>query len=297
MSPTRSSARVSRSSSTRSPSSSKASRPSAASLSAPPEAGVGELYREEAGEGPAVVLVHEAVCDSRMWDPQWRTFPRSYRTVRYDQRGFGRSPIEPGVFSHARDLVDLLDELGLERTSLVGGSMGGRIALEVAIAHPDRVEKLVLMDPGLPGHAWSEETREGWAEEEAAIEHGDLDAAVEVNLRMWVDGPGRSAADVDPGLRERVGEMQRRALELQMPVGEDAREELLVPDIRERLGDVRAPTLVLTGEEDRDDMQSIADLLVERIPDTRRASIPHAAHVPSLERPDEFDRLVLDFLS
>lgn len=257
---------------------------------------MGELYREEAGEGPAVVLVHEAVCDSRMWDPQWRTFPRSYRTVRYDQRGFGRSPIEPGVFSHARDLVDLLDELGLERTSLVGGSMGGRIALEVAIAHPDRVEKLVLMDPGLPGHAWSEETREGWAEEEAAIEHGDLDAAVEVNLRMWVDGPGRSAADVDPGLRERVGEMQRRALELQMPVGEDAREELLVPDIRERLGDVRAPTLVLTGEEDRDDMQSIADLLVERIPDTRRASIPHAAHVPSLERPDEFDRLVLGFL-
>lgn len=256
-----------------------------------------ELYREEAGEGPAVVLVHEAVCDSRMWDPQWQTFPRSYRTVRYDQRGFGRSPLEPVVFSHAADLVGLLDDLGLEQASLVGGSMGGRIALEVAVAQPDRIEKLVLMCPGLPGHAWSEDTQAGWAEEEAALGRGDLDGAVEVNLRMWVDGPRRAAGDVDSEVRQRVAEMQRRAFELQMPVDGDAREELLVPDVSERLGEVRAPTLVLTGEEDRDDIQAIADRLVEEVPDARRASISGAAHIPSLERPDEFDRLVLDFLS
>jgi len=255
------------------------------------------LYREEAGAGPAVVLVHEAIADSRMWDPQWETFPRSHRTIRFDQRGFGRSPIEPGVFSHARDLVSLLDELGLERTSLVGGSLGGRVALEAAVAQPDRIEKLVLMNPGLPGHAWSEETQAGWAEGKAALERGDLDAAVEVDLRMWVDGPHRSAKDVDADLRARVGEMQRRALELQLAVGENAREELLVPDLLERLGEVRAPTLVLTGDEDRDDIKSIANSLAEQIPDAQRTSIPRAAHIPSLERPAEFDRVVLDFLS
>jgi 3-oxoadipate enol-lactonase len=257
---------------------------------------VSKLYREQAGAGPAVVLVHEAIADSRMWDPQWETFPRSHLTVRFDQRGYGHSPIGPGVFSHARDLVDLLDEVGLERTSLVGGSLGGRVALEAAVAQPDRIEKLVLMNPGLPGHAWSEETQAGWAEEEAALDRGDLDAAVEVNLRMWVDGPHRSASDVDADMRARVGDMQRRAFELQMPVGEEAREELLVPDLIDRLGEVRMPTLVLTGDEDRDDIQSIANLLVKEIPDARRTSIPRAAHIPSLERPDEFDRLVLDFL-
>jgi 3-oxoadipate enol-lactonase len=257
---------------------------------------VSELYREQAGEGPPVVLVHEAIADSRMWDPQWRSFPEAHRTFRYDLRGFGRSPIESGVFSHARDLVALLDGLGLEHTALVGGSLGGRVALEVAVEQPERVGKLVLMDPGLPGFDWSPETEAGWEEEEAALERGELEHAVEVNLRMWVDGPGRSPDDVDPAVREQVREMQRRAFELQVPLGDRAREELLVPDVSERLDEVQASTLVLTGAEDQPDMQSIADLLVEGIPDARRATIAGAAHIPSLEQPDEFDRLVLDFL-
>jgi 3-oxoadipate enol-lactonase len=258
---------------------------------------VTRLVWEEAGEGPPVVLVHEAIADSRMWDPQWRSFPKAHRTVRFDQRGYGRSAIAAGVFSHAADLVALLDEVGLERTSLVGGSLGGRVALEVAVAEPARVDKLVLMNPGLPGHAWSDDVQAGWAEEEAALVRQDLDAAVEVNLRMWVDGPHRSASQVDSGVRARVADMQRRAFELQLPVAEDAREELLVPDLADRLAEVQAPTLVLTGDEDYDDIQSIANLLAERIPDARRTSIPRAAHIPSLERPEEFDRVVLEFLS
>jgi 3-oxoadipate enol-lactonase len=254
------------------------------------------LYREQAGRGRAVVLVHEAVADSRMWDPQWETFPRSFRTIRYDLRGYGRSTLEPGVLSHARDLVGLLDELEVERASLVGGSMGAVVSLEVAISAPERVEKLVLMNAGLPGFTWTDETRAGWAEEEAALERGDLDAAVEVNLRMWFDGPRRSPEEVDPELRARVGEMQRRAFELQMPVEDNVQEEMLVEDIAGRLDQVQAPTLVLTGDEDRPDMHAIAELLVARIPDARRASIAGAAHVASLEQPEAFDRLVLDFL-
>jgi 3-oxoadipate enol-lactonase len=257
---------------------------------------VSDLFWEEAGEGTAVVLVHEAIADSGMWDPQWETFPRSHRTIRFDQRGYGRSRLEPGVISHAGDLVELLDAVGLERTSLVGGSLGGRVALEVAVAQPDRIEKLVLLNPGGPGHDWSEEVQAGWVEEEEAIERGDLDAAVEVNLRMWFDGPGRSASDLDPELRAKVGAMQRRALEVQVPVGDDVREELLVPDLADRLGDVQAPTLVVTGEDDVKDIHAIADRLVEEIPDARRATMA-GAHVASLEHPDVFDGIVLDFLS
>jgi 3-oxoadipate enol-lactonase len=254
------------------------------------------LYSEAAGEGSAVVLVHAGICDSRMWEPQWASFPRSHRTVRYDLRGFGRSPIPPGSYSHARDLAEVLDVNGLERTSLVGVSMGGRVALELAIAHPELVESLVLVGAALPGHAWSEEIEAYGAVEDAALERGDLDGAVEANLTTWVDGPHRSPSMVDPELRALVGEMQRRAFELQLPVEGKADEELLVPDAGERLSEVRARTLILVGHDDVSDMAVIAEQLEREIPDVRRASITGTAHLPSLERPEEFDKLVLAFL-
>jgi len=256
-----------------------------------------ELHYEVAGEGPPVVLIHEGIADSRMWEPQWTSFPPTHRTVRYDMRGFGETPITPGSFSNARDLVGLLERLALGPAALVGVSLGGRVALEVAVARPELVSALVLVGAGLPGHDWTEETQAGWAEEQAALERGDVEAAVELNLRMWVDGPGRSPSDVDAGVREQVAVMQRRAFELQLPVGDAAEEEPLVPDLAERLTEIRAPTLIVVGEEDRPDIHTIADRLAAALPHARRASIPATAHIPSLERPDEFDRLVLEFLS
>jgi 3-oxoadipate enol-lactonase len=255
-----------------------------------------ELYAEVAGEGPAVALVHEGICDSRMWDPQWESFARAHRVLRLDLRGFGRSPLEAGRFSNARDLIETLERHGFERTALVGVSLGGRVALEVAVARPELVSALVLVAPGLPGHDWSSEVKAAWDEEEAALQAGDVDKAVEVNLRTWVDGPGRRSEDVDAEVRRRVGEMQRRAFELQLPVWEDAEEELLVSDLAERLGEIRVPTLVVVGEEDNPDMHAIADRLVREIPGARRATIANTAHVPSIERPREFDSLVLPFL-
>jgi 3-oxoadipate enol-lactonase len=256
-----------------------------------------ELYAQVAGEGPPVVLVHEGICDSRMWNPQWETYARDHRVLRLDLRGFGRSPLEAGRFSNARDLIRVLEKDGFERATLVGGSLGGRVVLEVAAARPELVAALVLIAPGLPGHDWSPEVRASWEEEEAALEAGDLDEAVEVNLRTWVDGPRRSPEEVDPSVRKRVGEMQRRAFELQLPVGKDAEEELLVPDLADRVGEIRAPTLVVVGDEDVPDMHAIADRLVREISGARRATIADTAHVPSLERPREFDELVLPFLT
>ena len=133
--------------------------------------------------------------------------------------------------------------------------------------------------------------------EEEALERGDLDAAVELNLRMWVDGAGRGPGDVDPELRRRVGEMQRHAFELQLAVGDEAEDELLTPDLGSRLDEIAVPALVLVGELDCADMQAIAERLDAEIPDSRGARIAATAHVPSMERPDEFDRLVLGFLA
>ena len=242
------------------------------------------------------MLIHAGICDSRMWDPQWETYRSSQRVIRYDLRGFGRSPIGPGAFSHGGDLVELLDRQGVQKAALVGVSMGGRAALEVAAARPELVEALVLVGAGFPGHDWSTEMKAADAAEMEALERGDIDAAVEVCLRTWVDGPRRKPDDVDPDVRALVGEMQRRAYELQMPVWETAEEEPLVSNLWERVGEVAAPTLVLVGEEDVRDMHEIADRLERELPNAQRASVANTAHVPSLERPREFDQLVLPFL-
>jgi pimeloyl-ACP methyl ester carboxylesterase len=260
-------------------------------------AGQTDLHYELAGQGPPVVLLHEGIADSRMWEPQWRSFPAQHRVVRYDMRGFGESPAPSGSFSHARDLVDLLDGLALGPAALVGVSMGGAVALDVAIGRPDLVSALVLVGSGLRGHEFSAESEAGWAEEEAALERGDLDAAVETNLRMWVDGPHRSREDVDPDVRRRVGEMQRRAFELWESGDREARPEPLVPDWQTRLDEIGVPTLIVVGELDRPEMHEIADRIEAAIPNTRRALIEGTAHVPSMERPEEFDELVLGFLA
>jgi len=117
-----------------------------------------------------------------------------------------------------------------------------------------------------------------------------------VNLRVWVDGPGRRAEDVDGQLRAQVAEMQRLAFEVQLAAGEEPEEELLVPDLAQRLGEIGVPTLLVIGEEDVPDMHAIAERLAREIPGARLETIRDTAHVPNMERPREFDELVLPFL-
>jgi pimeloyl-ACP methyl ester carboxylesterase len=254
-----------------------------------------KLYYEAEGDGPPVVFIHEGIADSGAWDPQWTSFD-GYRRIRFDLRGFGRTPVGSLPLSHARDVAELLDELGVSGAALVGCSLGSRIALELALARPDLVRALVLVDTGLPSLDWSAEVRAYWQAEDEAVARGDLDAATELNLRMWVDGPRREPGDVEPRVREAVRKMQRQALELQAPVWEQLDEDLLVENVVDRLSEIRVPTLVLVGEEDVADIQAVASRLAAEIPGARSATIAAAAHLPNLERPTEFDGLVLDFL-
>jgi 3-oxoadipate enol-lactonase len=253
------------------------------------------LHHEVAGTGPDVVLIHPGIADSRIWDPQWSSF-ESYRRIRLDLPGFGLTPLTEPRLGFARAVEELLGKLEVSRAALVGTSVGGRTALELAIARPELVAALVLAGASLPDHDWSAEVRAYGEAEDEAVQRGDLDAATELNLRMWVDGPRRSPADVDPRVREAMRDLQRRALELQAPYWDTLEHEFLVTDLAERLAEVRAPTLVLVGEEDVRDIHEVADLLADAIPGARRATIPGAAHVPNLERPADFDALVLGFL-
>jgi pimeloyl-ACP methyl ester carboxylesterase len=230
-----------------------------------------------------------------MWDPQWDVLQREHLVVRCDFRGFGRTPPPQGAFSNAADLVALLDELQLRAAVLVGSSMGGRVALEVALARPELVSALVVIGTIVPDDGWSDYVVRSWREEEEALERGDLDAAVEVNLRTWLDGPHRAAEQVDPELRRRVAAMQRRALELQT-AGDEPEEAPLVEDAAGRLAEISVRTLSIVGQLDVADAPASAERLERELPDARRATIAGSAHFPSLEKPDEVNRLVLDFL-
>ena len=251
---------------------------------------------EQSGEGSPVVLLHEGIGDSRMWEPQWDSYAERFHVVRFDMRGFGQSPPAVGTFSLSRDLVELLDGLELGPAALIGMSLGGGVAMEATIARPDLVSRLVLVGSGLRGFEMNDETKAGWEDEEAALERGDDDEAVEINMRMWVDGPSRSPDQVDPEVRRRMSEMQRRAIEIWREAGEEGEHKPLVESWGERLAEISVPTLILVGELDRPEMHQIADRLEAEIPNTRLETIAGTAHVPNMERPEEFDRLVLGFL-
>ncbi|MBA3330990.1 MAG: alpha/beta fold hydrolase [Actinobacteria bacterium] len=257
------------------------------------------LWYEERGEGPAVVLLHAGIADARMWDEQVDALAEGHRVIRYDMRGYGHSPLPPGPFSHVRDLEALLAHLDCGHVSLVGLSHGGQVALDFALTRPEPVKALVLVAPSLADHEWSPEARRVSDEEDACYEAGDLDGAVEVNLRAWVDGPLRASDAVEPAVRERVRVMCRRSFELYseaMAQGEPGPSAPLDPPAGARLGEVRAPTLVLVGDADMPDMLTISERLESGIAGARRVVLPGVAHMVNLERPERFTELVLAFL-
>jgi len=250
------------------------------------------------GEGEPVVLLHAGVADRRMWEPQWIGFGGSFRAIRYDARGFGETHSPVGPWSHHGDLGALLDELELGRVHLVGASMGAGIAVEVALERPAAVASLVLIAPGgaLLGEA-PDVLRSVWRAEGEALERGDLDAAVEVNLRAWVDGPARSRDAVDPAIRAFVGGMQRRAFELPAWDGDVAPESELDPSAADRLAELRIPVLVIVGMADWPPVVEVAERIGREVAGARVVRWPGVAHLPSLERPTQFERLVREFLA
>jgi 3-oxoadipate enol-lactonase len=251
------------------------------------------LAFDEAGDGHPLALVHAGIADRRMWDPVWEAFAARFRTIRHDMRGFGETPLPNGPHAAWRDLAGLLRQLDATPAHVVGVSQGAGAVLELALAEPDLVDRMVLVGPGLAGWDWSEALRATWAEEVAAYERGELEEVAWINVRTWLDGR-RPAEAVDPDLRQTVWEMQRHALDLE---NDDAPAEPLEPPARERLGEVKAPSLIIVGALDQPDMLAIGEHLARSIPGARLEVMPGVAHLPPMEAPEEFVRLVSAFLA
>lgn len=254
----------------------------------------GRLYYEASGQGPPVVLLHPGPGELVLWAPQLPALEPQFRLIRYDARGFGRSDLPTGPFAHFEDLRMLLDALELTRVSLVGLSLGGRTALDFALAYPERVDRLVLANAGVSGFEVKGFERYDRDYEEAKAA-GDLDGMAEVIASVWVDGPRRTPSEVVSDLRQRykrlwIDHHRRRG-------NTEWASKPLTPPALERLGEVRAPTLVVLAELDQPSIAEQAHLLERNVPGSQLVVIQGAAHFVNLERPLEFNVVINEFLS
>jgi pimeloyl-ACP methyl ester carboxylesterase len=230
-----------------------------------------------------------------MWDEQFNTFSEHFRTIRYDSRGFGKTESPSGAFSFRQDLRDLLKALGVERAAVVGLSMGGQIAVDFTLEHPEMVSVLIPVAAGLSGFdgGRSEVEAELMSQLEAADEQKDFDLLNELELRLWTDGPGQRPDRVASEVRERVREMNAVALGHH----EEITSRRLDPPAAGRLGEIHVPTLVVVGDLDTRGVREACAALTNGIAGASQMVFPGVAHMVNLEMPEEFNRIVSNFLN
>ena len=257
----------------------------------------GRLAVWDLGSGPPVVLLHAGVVDSRAWEPlNALLLDAGYRVVAFDRRGTGDSTTEDVEFSNRADTIAVLDALGIGQAVLVGNSIGGQVATDTAVEHPDRVAALVPIGSIVPDH-WPGMTPEEEAVEaelEAAEDGGDPDAIADADVRAWVDGPGQPPDRVPGDIRELVREMDRAINE---PGRATGRPQPMRPPASERLERLTMPVLAICGELDFSYHREAAEFLAAEASDARATIMPGVAHLPGLEAPDELAALIVDFLA
>lgn len=261
--------------------------------------GLTRLAGQVAGAGTPVVFLHAGVADRRMWHAQMRTVGQpqgAFQAIAYDRRGFGETLHADESYSHVADLFAVLDAVAPRAPAmLVGCSQGGRIALDAALAQPARVSALALVAPGVSGAPEVDSfppAIQQWIERvERAEAAADIDRINALEAHAWLDGPLAREGRVSGAARELFLDMNELALRA------DRRgEELEPPSAYSRLEAIAVPTLVVCGDLDFPHIVERCDELARRIPGARGVRMHDAAHLPNLEYPVEFNRILCEFL-
>ncbi len=254
-----------------------------------------QIYYEAEGSGPPVTLIHAGVAHLRMWDEQVAAWRDRLRVIRYDTRGFGKTRSDDVPYSNMDDVGAVLDALGAPDTHLVGLSRGGQIALDFTVNYPQRVRSLTWVAGGVRGLDVPDDPRlvAIWPEMERLYKERAWDELVELETQVWTDGPGQPPDRVDSGLRRQMTTWNKENY-----LAEEDADQVVTPDViaAEHLAEIDVPTLVMWGTFDESSVGESGDRLAASVPGARRHVFEGVAHMVNLERPAEFNRLVLDFL-
>ncbi|MFZ1024426.1 MAG: alpha/beta hydrolase [Thermoplasmata archaeon] len=257
----------------------------------------GRIAYEDGGRGPPIILLHEGIADRRMWNREFPLLAREHHVVRYDLRGYGGSMPATSAYSSDRDLVALIDNLRLTRPLIVAPSMGGRIALDLTLASPEKVGSLLLIAPGYSGMDYdhvpggkatferdetlSKAATNAWAA-------GKLEEATEHLRQLWASALTGSALDL---FRTMVRDNAKEVFEDQSAQHETREGKPAAA----RLDEIRVPTRILVGDRDNPAMPHLANFLAKGIAGAQLQLVPGADHLLNLSRPDVFDASLRDF--
>jgi pimeloyl-ACP methyl ester carboxylesterase len=242
------------------------------------------LWYDEAGSGPAVLLLHGGLGDSGLWEPVVPFLAARFRTIRFDLRFYGRSTGPNVPWSWQDDAIGVLDALGVERAALVGLSLGGKLALDIALAHPDRLWAVAGVAPGLGGHDNGAYTEEHEARFEAAEDK--TEAMMEIDLEVWAP----------LGADDRIRQLWRATPDANpLPDGVEPLDPAGAP-AKERLGELAVPTLIVTASHDPAGMREIGPLVEREAPDARHLEL-ESDHYLTLREPELLSRMLLEFLT
>lgn len=253
------------------------------------------LYYEVGGKsrGVPVVFIHGFTLDARMWEPQWKAFGKSFRTVRYDVRGFGRSAEVRDPHDPAADLLALLDHLKIERAHLVGLSMGANIALNFAVRYPQRVLKVVAAAPNLDGFTdYTPELFAAFGQVFGAVAQSGWN---ETTQNLWLKVP-LLQLQTPYASRQALVEQMVRSYNGDQFVNPAAAPQYGQPPTLERLGELKAHVLVIVGDRDEESIRRIGNIIAQKAPNAQRLLLAEAGHLSNLDQPDRFNIAVLRFL-
>lgn len=256
------------------------------------------LAAEAGGDGPPVLLLHAGVADRRVWRPLAPHLAEDHRLISYDRRGFGDTTASAADFDPVADLLAVLDAFDVERATLVGNSMGGTLAIDATLAHPDRVDALVVMAPGWSGGPYDQfeqdmdDVVEMFVRIKAADDVGDLDEVNRLECHIWLDGPRADEGRVTGDARDLFLAMNGRALELQGSVGAEAS----YPDAWEHLPSIGIPSAVVQGSLDEPGSAEIGEAAATHM-NASFVVLDGVAHLPSLEVPERTASVIRDVVA
>jgi 3-oxoadipate enol-lactonase len=244
----------------------------------------GRVWYQTCGAGPkAMVLIHDGSLHSATWDDVWPIFCKDFHVVRYDRRGYGRSPAATQPYARTDDVAAVMHAAGMAHAVVVGASAGGGIAVNFTLAHPKAVDRLVLVGPSISGLRYSQYFNQRVTTFVRQLQQGDIEGAVREN---WLFAPGHEAA-----VAKAVALMKANPQNLMH--GDMAR---LAPTAKPRLSSITAPALVLIGDHDVADNEGEAEVAEALIPHAYRIVVPDTGHLMYMEHPDNFAELVEQFV-